>query len=167
MNRWYVVNTLPRAEDRALWHLRNQGFECFLPRLRRSISHARKTRVVMEPLFPRYLFTCFDAAATRWRAINGSRGVVNVLTDGPLPAPVPQGVVETLLRDADAEGVAGIVSLQRLWQGRKVRIVDGAFAGHVAEVDMIAKGSLRVSLLLSLLGRVATLHMPVHAVEPV
>ena len=33
MTRWYVVHTQPQAEAKALWHLENQGFDCFLPRI--------------------------------------------------------------------------------------------------------------------------------------
>ena len=167
MKRWYVVHTQPRHEDRALWHLQNQGFECFLPRLKRLRSHARRARTVLEPLFPRYLFAFFDIATTRWRSINGSRGVVNLVTDGLQPLPVPEGVVEKLLGQADAEGVTSAAVLAALWTGRKVRICDGIFMGHIAEVDTVLPGSLRVHVLLSLLGRVATVQMPAYAVEPV
>lgn len=166
MKRWYVVNTQPSAEERALWHLRNQGYECFLPRLRRLRSHARATRTVLEPLFPRYLFAFFDTATTRWRAVNGTRGVVALLTDGRSPLPVPSGLVEDLIGDADPQGVANSAVLARLWKGRKVRIGEGAFAGQIGEVDYFPPGGVRVSVLLSLLGRVTALQMPAYAVEP-
>lgn len=167
MSRWYVVHTQPNAEDRALWHLRNQGFECFLPRLRRLRSHARRTTAVLEPLFPRYLFAFFDIAATRWRAINGSRGVTNVLTDGVLPRPVPHGVIEDSMRTVDTHGVADALGLARLWKGRFVRIRQGAFDGQIGEVADVQPSTLRVTLLLHLLGHEATLQMPSYAVEPV
>lgn len=167
MKRWYVVHTQPNAEDRALWHLQNQGFDCFLPRLRRLRSHARRTSAVLEPLFPRYLFTFFDAATTRWRAINGSRGVSQVLTDGTLPRPVPGGVIENLMRAVDANGIADALGLARLWKGRLVRIRQGMFDGQIGEVAEVQPGTQRVTLLLHLLGREATLQMPSYAVEPV
>jgi transcriptional antiterminator RfaH len=164
MKRWYVVHTQPNAEDRALWHLRNQGFDCFLPLLRRLRSHARRTTVALEPLFPRYLFAFFDIAATRWRAINGSRGVSQVLTDGVVPRPVPCGVVEELMQAVDIDGVADAVGLARRWKGRFVRIKQGTFDGQLGEVAEVQPGSLRVTLLLHLLGQQATLQMPGRAV---
>ena len=78
MIRWYVVHTQPQAEEKACWHLATQGFECFLPRVVGIKRHARRVQPVLAPLFPRYLFACFDLDATRWRAINGTRGVVAV-----------------------------------------------------------------------------------------
>jgi transcriptional antiterminator RfaH len=167
MNRWYVIHTQPRHEDRALWHLRNQGFECFLPLLRRRRTHARKVRTVMEPLFPGYLFAFFNSATTRWRSINGSRGVVQLLTDGAHPLAVPDGIVESLLSQTDAEGGTSAVPLLELCKGRRVRICDGAFAGQVAEVEAVPPSQLRIRLLLNLLGRVTRLQVPAHVIEPI
>jgi transcriptional antiterminator RfaH len=89
MMRWYVVHTRAQAEASALWHLTNQGFLCFLPRVPQFRSHARQTRLMRVPLFPRYLFVRLDLSETRWRAINGTRGVVSPLANGPHPLPVP------------------------------------------------------------------------------
>jgi len=166
MRRWYVVHTHARSEDRAQWHLRNQGFECFLPRCRKTRRHARKTTTVLEPLFPRYLFARFDADASRWLAINGSRGVVSLLTDGTHPLPVPSAVIELLKADTDAEGVTPLTSLGVFWKGRKVRIKSGPFAGQMGEVaEVLAKGRDRVQVLLSMLGAQTTMHLPSYALE--
>jgi transcription antitermination factor NusG len=70
MMRWYVVHSHAQAEASALWHLTNQGFLCFLPRVPQFRSHARQTRLMRVPLFPRYLFVRLDLSETRWRAIN-------------------------------------------------------------------------------------------------
>jgi transcriptional antiterminator RfaH len=165
MKKWYVVHTQPRHEDRALWHLQKQGFDCFLPRLKRLRSHARAVRTVLEPLFPRYLFTSFDSATTAWRVINSSRGVAHLLMDGSQPLPVREGIVEKLLSQADAQGVTSVAALDVLWAGRKVRICDGIFAGQFAEVESAPPGTLRVGLLLTLLGRLTHLQVPAYVVD--
>lgn len=166
MKRWYVVHTHVRSEDRALWHLENQGFECFVPRCRRTRRHARKTDTVLEPLFPRYLFAHFDADASRWLAINGSRGVVALLTDGTRPLAVPGDLIEKLMAERDAEGVTPLTSLGMFWKGRKVRIKSGPFAGQMGEVaDVLAKGRDRVHVLLSMLGVQTRMQLPSYALE--
>ena len=168
MERWYVVYTQPRAEERALWHLRNQGFHCFLPKLQRLRRHARRSVAALEPMFPRYLFTLFDSTKMRWRAINGSRGVVSLLTQDSNPIPVAAGVVESLLATADAEQVVPVAVLQHLSKGRKVRIMSGALEGQLAEIEELTQnGTARVHLLMSLFGKLATLHVPAYAIEPV
>ena len=167
MDRWYVVYTQPRSEDRALWHLTTQGFRCFLPKVSRMRSHARRKTTVLEPLFPRYLFACFDPTLTRWRSINGSRGVVQLLTQGADLLPVPKGIVERLVTATDEKDATSLSGLGLLWKGRKVRISDGAFADQVGEVaDAPLSGSARVKVLLSLLGRTSSVELPGHAIEP-
>lgn len=166
MKRWYVVHTQSRAEHRAQWHLQNQGFECFVPRCRRTRRHARKTDTVLEPLFPRYLFVHFDADASRWLAINGSRGVIALLTDGTRPLPVPSDLIEKLMVETDEEGVTPLTSLGMFWKGRKVRIKSGPFAGQMGEVaDVLAKGRDRVHVLLSMLGVQTSMQLPSYALE--
>ena len=167
MQRWYVVHTQPRSEERALWHLCNQGFRCFLPKLRKVSRHARREKLVLEPLFPRYLFTSFDSATTHWSPINGTRGVIGLIADGSAPRPVPAGIVESLQAEADGVGVTPLAVLGRLWKGCKVRITAGAFGGQVAEMEALpANGGDRVRLLLCLLGRATSIEVPAYAIEP-
>jgi transcriptional antiterminator RfaH len=89
MTRWYVVHTQTQAEERAIWHLANQGLSCFLPRIRIVRRHARKVTPVLAPLFPRYLFLRFELDVARWRAINGTRGVGRLLTMALTPCLSP------------------------------------------------------------------------------
>jgi len=168
MMRWYVVHTQPRAEAKALWHLDNQGFHGFLPRVVELRRHARKAQEVLAPLFPRYLFVRFDFDAVRWRAINGTRGVVGLLANGPRPLAVPQGVVESLLAMCDGRGAASLSAMGVFTRGLKVRIKSGVFGGHTGEVaDIFAGGADRVRVLLSLLGTQTELDLPAYAVEAV
>ena len=46
MQRWYCVHTRPRAEAQAREHLQRQGFEVFLPRLRRSVLRGGRRQAV-------------------------------------------------------------------------------------------------------------------------
>lgn len=166
MRRWYVVHTQSRAEQRALWHLENQGFQCFLPRLQKLTRHARLTRAVIEPLFPRYLFTRMDLEATAWRSINGTRGVVCLLTHGHKPTPIPEGVVERLMAEADDEGIAPLAAFGLLWQGRSVEIKSGIFEGQNGEIEtVLAKGRGRVQVLLNLLGAPVRVPLPSYAIQ--
>lgn len=54
--RWCAVHALPFAEARAECQLQRQGFRTFQPKRRKTVRHARKTRTVEAPFFPRYLF---------------------------------------------------------------------------------------------------------------
>lgn len=166
MKRWFVVYTQARAEERAVYHLENQGIRCFLPRYRKTRSHARRTDTVLEPLFPRYLFAEFDPDASRWRSINGTRGVVGLLTGGTRPQPVPEGLIERLQSQAAGDGTTPLTALGVFWKGRKVRVKSGPFSDQTAEVAQVpTEGKDRVRILLKLLGVEASMQLPSHALE--
>jgi transcriptional antiterminator RfaH len=166
MMRWYVVYTQPRTEAKALWHLENQGLHCFLPRIRRLRRHARKIEPELAPLFPRYLFTQFDLSATRWRAVNGTRGVVGLVANGPYPLPVPEGLVEELLAQCEESGAVPLSALGIFTQGVKVRITSGTFIGQKGEIAEIApRDPDRVLVLLNFLGVQARIEVPSYAIE--
>ena len=166
MISWYVVHTKPRAEAKALLHLRNQGFHCFLPRIVKLRHHARQITRTFVPLFPRYFFVRFDLDVTLWRAVNGTRGVVNLLTDGTRPLRVPVGVIETLVAKCDSQGIASLTAMGIFCAGRNVKIQTGAFAGQTGSITKILlEGSERVGVLLTLLGVGTELKIPSYAIE--
>lgn len=143
--RWYVVQTIVRNESRADHHLRAQGFETFYPRVHRTVRHARKLRTVLSPAFPGYIFTRFDLARTRWRSVNGTFGVSRLIMANDKPAPVPRGLVETLVQYMDERGVAHFE--RDLVVGQSVRIKDGPLAQAVGKlIRLDANGRVRVLL---------------------
>jgi transcriptional antiterminator RfaH len=149
---WYVVLTQPNSENKALAHLKRQGFEAYLPRYRKTRRHARRTEIVAAPLFSRYMFVAIDVASQRWRSLRSTVGVSCLVCNGEAPAPVPNGIVEALrLR----EGEDGLIDLGRgpqFARGDKIRVRDGAF-GDCFGIFQSATDSERVLILLELLGR--------------
>jgi transcriptional antiterminator RfaH len=161
MKRWYVVETQPRAEAKALWHLQRQGYTAYLPRYRKLRRHARRTDEVRAPLFPRYLFVEFDMARSAWHAIRSTIGIVRLVCQGEKPAPVPDGVVDGLRTREDANGLVPIEP--RFRRGEAVRIVAGALADQIGLFEC-ASDDRRVVLLLELLGRRVEVAVPMDAV---
>jgi transcriptional antiterminator RfaH len=149
-DRWYVAHTQPRAESRATVHLERQGYRVFCPRYRKTVRHARKAGSVLAPLFPNYLFLRLDASRDLWRAVNGTRGIVRLISQGETPQPLPHGVVEDLLAKTNAGGVMDWTPTFKV--GQPVCIADGPFAELVGQLEYLdATGRVRV--LLDLLGR--------------
>lgn len=68
-SRWYVVQTQANAENKAVAHLRRQGYATYLPRYLKRRRHARRVDTVPAALFPRYVFVEIDMAVQRWRSI--------------------------------------------------------------------------------------------------
>jgi len=151
-SRWYVVQTHGRAELRASQHLRRQGFDTYLPRYIKQRRHARRIEKVAAPLFPRYVFVGIDMTTQRWRAIQSTVGVTRLVTNGDVPAAVPQGVVEGLQRREDANGFLRLDQRPRFVPGDKVRIAQGTFCDCLGLFEGLS-GKERSAILLDLLGR--------------
>jgi transcriptional antiterminator RfaH len=150
--RWYVAQTQPNAESKAVAHLGRQGFVTYLPRYMKRRRHARRVDLVPAPLFPRYLFIEIDTTIQRWRSIFSTVGVTQLVCTGDTPTPVSDQVV-TLLKDR--EDTAGFIQLDRrpmFRVGDKIRVLDGVFADCLGLYEGM-KDNDRVAILLDLLGR--------------
>src|SRR5215471_6989577 len=126
--RWYVVQTQPHAETRAVAHLMRQGFETYLPRYLKRRRHARRVETVAAPLFPRYLFVAVDMATQRWRSIQSTIGVTRLVCNGEEPAAVADEIVDGLRRREDPNGLVKLEARPRFRHGDKIRILDGVFS---------------------------------------
>jgi transcription termination/antitermination protein NusG len=147
--RWFCVRTQPRKESLAVLNLHRQGFRTFLPRLTRTVRHARKTRTVQAPLFPGYLFTPLDPDRRQWRPINGTFGVQGLIMEGERPQPVPHGIVEAILAlTAQDESVDWG---SRLTLGGQVRILTGPFADQLSRLQALDDHG-RAMILLEIMG---------------
>jgi len=150
MKVWFVVRTKTGAEDRAVWHLNNQGFEVYLPRYRKKIHHARKVSNVLRPVFPGYLFVRMDIAQQPWRAINGTMGVISLVQFGETPRPISDVIIDAI-RDREEGGVVSLAP-DGLKAGDRVHVREGVFANHAALLAEVSDDK-RVILLLDLMGR--------------
>lgn len=164
MERWYVAETHPQSETRALDHLRRQGYAAYLPRYLKRRRHARRTDTVKAPLFPGYLFVCMDVARTHWRAIRSTIGIRHLICDGEKPVPVPAGVVEEIRANEDTAGLVPVTPPVPFQPGEEVRVTTGALRNQVGWFQRAADRE-RVVILLSLLGRQMPFVVPLGAVR--
>lgn len=147
--RWFVVQCQPRKEVLAQTNLARQGFPSFLPRFRKTVRHARRTRESLAPLFPRYLFVSLDLGNDRWRSVFGTFGVSRLVTNGFWPAPVPRGLVEDLVTATERFGAMEFSDALRC--GEKVRFLTGPFAETIGRLVRLDDAG-RAQVLLELLG---------------
>lgn len=146
--RWYVFRSVARQEGLAEANLAHQGFTYFLPKVCVTKRHARRYITQREWLFPRYGFVRIDLMLDRWRSINGTYGVEQLVMgrDGPLP--VPEGVVEALQAVTDAAGL--FAAGDGLSPGATVRVRQGPLSGRPGTLQAL-DGRGRVELLLDLM----------------
>lgn len=163
-SRWYAIHVLPRMEATAEAHLKRQGFEVFVPRVRVTRRHARRIETVRAPLFPRYGFVRLDVLRQRWRSVNGTTGVASLVMTHDRPQAIPVGIVETFLAALTPDGVVDLDHGFRM--GDPVRLIAGPFAGQLGVLTRLDdKG--RVEMLLSLINGIVRLKVARDVLEPV
>jgi transcriptional antiterminator RfaH len=149
---WYVVQSQPNAEAKAVANLNRQGFDTYLPRYLKRRRHARRVETVAASLFPRYLFVAVDVSAQRWRSIFSTVGVSRLVCNGDLPTPMANGIIDALKAREDERGFILLDQKPKFRPGDTVRVLDGAFADYLGLYEGMKDGC-RVAILLDLLGR--------------
>lgn len=162
--RWYLVITGPRNELRARQNLVQQNFRPFLPQITKTVRHARQLRTVMAPLFPRYMFVPLNLERDRWLSIRSTYGVSTLFMAGSRPAPVPEGVVESLIACADEHQVTRLDLDLR--EGDAVRFVSGPFAELPGTLERLDDNG-RVLVLLDIMGKATRVTVERASLMPV
>lgn len=164
--KWYVVNTRPREETRAVEHLTREGYQCLYPRIRRTLRTAKGLVDRVESLFPNYLFLHANPMTDNLARVRSTRGVRNLVRFGLEPAEVPPEVIEELQQcggGSDKQG--GVIRLS----GAARQAVAAKFA-ESALVDfggvfLTPDGSERVILLMRVLGDYNKVSLPEDQLE--
>lgn len=147
---WYCVHTRPRREHQVASYLEETlGLEAYLPRLRQHRTIRRIRRLVMQPLFPRYLFCRFDAAI-QFRAVRHAPEVLDLVRFGDRPAVVDASIINQL-RSWAGNSVDVIDASDDLHAGDQVTVTNGPLRGLRATILQARHDRDRVALLLSTL----------------
>ena len=146
---WYLIHTKPRQEALALTNLSRQGFECYMPMLRLQKIRQRKTALVAEPMFPRYLFIRLDTSGSgqSWSPIRSTLGVNQLVRFGGQPAKVDGQLID-LIRSREQGTQAQALFLA----GDNVTVADGPFAGLEA-IYQNTDAESRSMILLNILSK--------------
>jgi transcriptional antiterminator RfaH len=160
--RWFLVHTRARSERKAEHHLRAQGFRTYLPRIRKTIRHARRLTTVKAPAFPRYLFVALDLGRDRWLSVSSTVGVCSLVSCNDRPVPVPAGIVETMIRQSNNDLTRFDANLM---VGENVRILSGPFADFVGSLERLDDAG-RVCVLLELMGTAVPVETHRSALAP-
>jgi transcription antitermination factor NusG len=159
--RWFVARVHTNRENGAQFNLDRLGFRSFAPRVKRTIRHARKSRTILAPLFPGYVFIILDLSRDRWRTVNSTFGVAALIMGVEQPLAVPHGVVEAIM----TQDFGVVRSDDNLKIGQQVRILSGPFAEALCRlVHLDDRGRVRV--LLELMGTEVTAKLDRAQVAP-
>ena len=165
--QWYVVHTKPHQEHHVLDRLqfRIPGLDVFCPQI--EVAHRRSGRrvVVLEPLFPSYLFVRMADEWPAWSMIIWTPGVRGVLGTGERPLPVSNEVIGSIQERAAHLGFIRVKS--PFEPGTPVRVLDGPLAGLNGLFERPTSREGRVRVLLEILNKCVSVEMDVLALERV
>lgn len=148
---WYAVYCRPRQESRAVWHLRNQGFAVLCPRARVRVRRGGTWKDRIEPLFPRYAFVQ-SREQTDLGVIRATRGAVGLVRFGSHLPCVPPEVMQAIAAQLEPDEILRATRADELQPGDPVCVIDGPFAGALAQ--FAGKGADgRVAVLLEIMQR--------------
>jgi transcriptional antiterminator RfaH len=161
---WYLVYSKPRQEKAAVENLLRQNYQVYFPQIRIWRTRRRNRQLVVEPLFPRYLFIHLDSQSDNWAPIRSTLGVTSLVRFGAEPARVPDELIAYLQSRQNAEGLHEWAQ-PTIAIGGRARVVSGPLAGY--EGILIAKSSReRVIILMDLVGGQVRIKLNPDQIEP-
>ena len=153
---WYLLQTKPNQEARALTNLAQQGYPVFCPML--SVEKLRRGKVDMrlEAMFARYLFIQLDSSRSGlgWASIRSTIGVSHLVSFGGVPAKVDAALIAHLQQHAQQVAPEHLFHVEE-----RLLIADGPFAGLEA-IYQATNGEGRAMVLIDLLGKSTRLQVP-------
>lgn len=156
---WYVCQSKPRQETKAVEKLCEQGYEVYLPMLtrweRKQGAWVRKARV----MFPRYCFVRCGHAEQSTAPIRSTPGVLGLVRFGNEVATLSDSVLEAIRELAERNGQALAETPAPFPVGMRVAVADGPLKGLSGLVSAVADE--RVAVMLTLLGREKSILIPV------
>jgi transcriptional antiterminator RfaH len=159
---WFVVQSNPREEERALHYLREKGFDTYLPRM--EVVSVRKLKNVKteKPLFPGYLFCRFNKEDEILAHVRWTRGVKKLLPESVNPIPVEDEVVKAIqsLQQKD-----GVIRKQPFHKNDQIRIARGPMKSILGLFDHWTSDDGRVKVLLNFISYQATVELHHSLVE--
>ena len=144
---WYLLQTKPNAHNTACNHLKQQGFDIFLPLTIRTTKKNGKFLDIKTPLFPGYLFMGTSIDPVPWKSINGTRGIAKAVTLDGVYRVINSFIIEGLKDRCDEYGV--LQQSNDIDAADRVKIERGPFAEFICTVDQI-KDDQRAWVLIDL-----------------
>jgi transcriptional antiterminator RfaH len=162
VNGWFLVQTKPKQEDRAVENLELQGVNAFCPKVFVEKLSRGKRKVTKEVLFPNYLFVQIDQDNVSALSVNYTRGVNRIISFGNKPSAVPDELIAQLKQRVDQNNNSMITDLPE--QGEQLQVLDGPFRGLNAIFSQI-DGDSRAIVLITILSQKVKAVLPLASLS--
>ncbi len=162
IKKWYAIYTRSKAEKRVFESLSRNGFQAFLPTIKRLRQWSDRKKMVEEPLFRSYVFIHIEEK-NLYNALNVFGALKFVAFERKAVA-IPERQIEAIkhyLEDPEDENDAGV----EFSKGQLVRVKSGAMEGLIGTLINI-KNKHRLEVMIDAIGQVIRLNIARSRVEP-
>ena len=159
MMRWYVIQVYAGYEEQVKSELsariKQEGLERFFGDILVPSAKLKEfftaTEAKDQKLFPGYMLIEMELAPESMRLVTSSSRVIKFL-GGKEPAPISKKEIERIISNMKGEVVV-VSSGPEFNEGTEVEIVGGPFAGFVGIVDKVDKNAEKLTVMVSIFGR--------------
>lgn len=161
-NNWYALRSNSRAEKKVAERLIENGFETYLPLVTTLKMWSDRKKKVQSPLISSFVFIKTDKEQLI-DALN-VQGVAGVLRFLGKPAIIPEHEINNMKILLNEMDQVKLLANDRLKKGEEVEVVQGPFAGLLAEAIEV-KGKYRVVVNIAALGAAFSVNIPMSFVQ--
>lgn len=173
-NVWFIIQTNPQCETKAVEEIRRAGFRAYLPKAARDVRHHRTKELILKrrPALVGYVFMRFPDQRPNWYALRQCQGVKGVLYCDGRPYELAHGQVAALMRAQRAanydtanartyrlskrrgekQSISRAVAKAKFKPGMHVRATSGPWEHMIARIQRITNAG-RIEAITSLFGR--------------
>jgi transcription antitermination factor NusG len=159
---WYALYTRHQHEKMVDQVLTNKGFDTFLPLYATTHDWKDRTKALMLPLFPCYVF--LKGGIERRLQILTTPGIYGLVSSAGQPAAIPDMEIEAIRRVVQSG--ARVEAHPYLKCGTWVRVKSGPLAG-IEGILVRKKNIARLVLSVEILGTAAAIEVQAFQVEEV
>lgn len=171
MKRWYVIQVYAGYEDAVkadvLKRIEERGLE---DKFGEILIPAAKLRQFFEAadaqdqqLFPGYILIEMEMMPETMRAVTSSPRVLRFL-GGMDPAPITQREIDRILAQMKGEITVGKKDEGFIAVGSEIEIKEGPFAGFVGVVEKVDNENEKVTIMVSIFGRMTPVELGFHQI---
>jgi transcriptional antiterminator RfaH len=160
---WYCIHTQRYKERWVAGQLAELCSEVYVPLLRQRKIIRRKIKLVIEPLFPMYIFANLPSRS-QLEKVRYTPGVIKIVgTSDEGPVVVDDSIIE-VLRKRTVDGYIQVAPVSFL-PDEKLEITTGPFKGLTALFQGRLRGGERVAVLLDFLSSKIRVELPREFVQ--
>lgn len=124
---WFVVQTRYRFEKKVAAQLKNKGMQIFLPLRKENRSWGDRTKEILVPLFPGYVFVRSDRSVSDRLIVLQTAGVMGFASLAGMAATVPEKQIEDVQRVLSVGVTTSLYPFAKT--GKRIRIRGGSLDG--------------------------------------